>query len=175
MSKQKDPSPPNPADSTGLGQRIEIADIADPLVQQAVAVWNAQRGAARFPNRDAMTPRAMAPFLRNIVLVRVVDGGKEYEFRVVGDAIVQVQGATLQGLTLAEIDAKLPGYGRALRPIYDELRADGAPRAYRGKIEQTPMKRPFAHESVLLPLGADGTSVDHILVVGVYTFNLGIP
>jgi len=175
MSRQKDPSPSNPADSSGLGQRIEIADIADPLVQQAVAVWNAQRGTARFPNRDAMTPRAMAPFLRNIVLVRVVDAGKEYEFRIVGDAMVQVQGATLQGLTLAEIDAKLPGYGRALRPIYDQLCADGTPRAYRGKIEQTPMKRPFAHESVLLPLGADGTSVDHILVVGVYTFNLGIP
>ncbi|HUO93085.1 MAG TPA: PAS domain-containing protein [Rhizomicrobium sp.] len=175
MTQRKDPSAPKPADLPGLGQRIEIADVADPLLHQALAVWNAQRGTARFPTRDAMTPRVMAPFLRNIVLVRAIDDGKDYEFRIVGDAIVQVQGTTLQGLTLTEIDKQLPGYGRALRPIYGALLAAGEPMAWRGRIEQAPMKRAFAHETILLPLGADGTRVDHILVVGVYTFNLAPP
>jgi hypothetical protein len=175
MFKRKDPSPPKSDATSALGERVPVDTMRDPLLGQALAVWKEQKGSARFPSREAMTPRAMAPFLRNIVLVRVIEGGKEYEFRVVGDAMVQVQGAGFQGLTLSEIDKQLPGYGSALRPIYDELVATGEPRVYRGKVERAPIKRAFAHESILLPLGADGATVDHILVVGVYTFNVGDP
>lgn len=175
MFKRKDPSPLKPAASSMLGERIAVDAISEPLLRQALAVWEEQKGAARFPTRDAMTPRAMAPFLRDIVLVRVVDGGKEYEFRIVGDAIVQVQGAGFQGMTLSEIDAQLPGYGAALKPIYDAVVAEACAFAYRGHIEQSPMKRAFAHETILLPLAADGATVDHILVVGVYSFNVGNP
>lgn len=175
MFKRKDPTPPKPADTSVLGERVPVEDISEALLRQALAVWGEQKGAARFPPRDAMTPRAMAPFLRNIVLVRVVDGGKQYEFRIVGDAIVQVQGAAYQGMTLTQIDTKLPGYGAALRFIYDAVVAEGSARGYRGRIEQAPMGRAFAHETILLPLGADGATVDHILVVGVYSFNVGNP
>ena len=145
--------------------------LRDPLLHQAIAVWSENRGSARFPAREVMTPRAMAPFLRNIVLVRVIDSGKEYEFRIVGDAIVQVQGSSFQGLTLTQIDAQLPGYGASLRPIYDQLVASGEPRAYRGHVPDGPVKRAFAHETVLLPLGKDA-AVDHILVVGAYTYTV---
>src|SRR5271155_4791031 len=170
MFKRKGPAAPKPADKSSLGERVDIAAIRDPLLHQAMAVWNEHKGEGRFPSREAMTPRAMAPFLRNIVLVRVLENGKDYEFRIVGDAIVQVQGESFQGMTLTQIDAKLPGYGATLRPIYGKLVAEGEPRAYRGHVPNAPLKRAFSHESLLLPLGADGNSVDHILVVGAYTY-----
>jgi hypothetical protein len=174
MFKRKGPAAPKPADKSPLGERVELAAIREAALHQAMAVWNEHRGSARFPNRDAMTPRAMTPFLRNIVLVRVLDGGKEYEFRIVGDAIVQVQGGAFQGHTLTEIDEKLPGYGASLRPLYDLLVAEGAPHAYRGHVPDGPVKRAFAHETLLLPLGKDG-AVDHILVVGAYAYTVGQP
>lgn len=174
MFKRKGPAAPEPADKSPLGERIDIAAIREPLLHQALAVWTEHRGTARFANRDAMTPRAMAPFLRNIVLVRVLENGKEYEFRIVGDAIVQVQGGTFQGQTLTEIDAKLPGYGASLRPLYDQLVAEGGPHAYRGHVPDGPVKRAFAHETILLPLGTDA-AVDHILVVGAYTYTVAPP
>ncbi|HTW36921.1 MAG TPA: PAS domain-containing protein [Rhizomicrobium sp.] len=174
MFKRKDPAPPKPAGASALGESVDIGTLRDPLLQQAIAVWNEQKGANRFPAREAMTPRVMAPFLRNIVLVRVIESGADYEFRVVGDAIVQVQGAAFQGLTLAGIDAQLPGYGAALRPIYDALVAEGTPRGFRGHIQQSPIKRAFAHETLLLPLGKDA-AVDHILVVGVYAYTVEQP
>lgn len=170
MFKRKDPSPPKAAATSTLGERVEIGALRDPLLVQALAVWDGLKGPARFPARAAMTPRAMAPFLRNIVLVRVLENGKEYEFRIVGDAIVQVQGESFQGMTLSQIDAKLPGYGATLRPIYDKLVAEGEPRAYRGHVPDAPLKRAFSHELLLLPLGSDGTTVDNILIVGAYTY-----
>jgi len=174
MFKRKGPAAPKPADKSSLGERVDIAAIRDPLLHQAMAVWNEHKGAARFPLREAMTPRAMAPFLRNIVLVRVLEDGKDYEFRIVGDAIVQVQGGAFQGLTLTEIDAKLPGYGASLRPLYDQLVAAGEPQAYRGHVPDGPVKRAFSHETLLLPLGTDA-AVDHILVVGAYTYTVDLP
>jgi hypothetical protein len=174
MFKRKGPAAPKPADKSPLGERVEIAAIREAVLHQAMAVWNELKGAARFPNRDTMTPRAMTPFLRNIVLVRVLENGKEYEFRIVGDAIVQVQGGAFQGHTLTEIDAKLPGYGASLRPLYDQIVAGGEPQAYRGHVPDGPVKRAFAHETLLLPLGTDAT-VDHILVVGAYTYTMDQP
>ena len=174
MFKRKGPAAPKPADKSPLGEPVDIATIREPLLHQAMAVWNEHRGAARFPPREAMTPRAMAPFLRNVVLVRVVEGGKDYEFRIVGDAIVQVQGGAFQGLTLTDIDAKLPGYGASLRPLYDQLVAAGEPQAYRGHVPDGPVKRAFSHETILLPLGTDA-AVDHILVVGAYAYTVNPP
>ena len=174
MFKRKGPAAPKPAVKSPLGERMEIAAIREPALQQALAVWNELKGTARFPARDVMTPRAMRPFLRNIVLVRVLENGKEYEFRIVGDAIMQVQGGAFQGLTLAEIDAKLPGYGAALRPLYDQLIAAGEPHAYRGYVPDGPVKRAFAHETLLLPLGTDA-AVDHILVIGAYAYTMDRP
>jgi hypothetical protein len=164
---------PKPGSAGTLGDRIALSEIQHPLLLKALTVWTDLKGARRFPSRQQVTPRAMAAFLRNIVLVRALDNGKEYQFRVVGDAIVEVQGDSFQGLTLAEIDAKRPGYGSLFRPIYDKIIVEGAPRAYRGEVRQLPPKRAFFHESLVLPLGSDDSTVDHILVVGGYSYTPG--
>ena len=45
-------------------------------------------GEGRFLARDELVPRDMAAFLRNIALVRLLVGGRDYEYRIAGDAHV---------------------------------------------------------------------------------------
>ena len=86
----------------GLG--IALSDIENPLIQKALALWENARGARTMPSRATMSPRVMAGLLRNAALVRVIGSGEEFELRIVGDVVVQAQGASLQGMTTAEID-----------------------------------------------------------------------
>ena len=148
--------------------RIEIGEIQNPLLRKGLDLWARMRGYRRFPARSDLSPRDMASLLRNTALVRVLKGGEEYEFRIVGDAIVQAQWASLQGLTMREVDSKLPGYGSALRSGYRAVFETREPLAYRGWFERSADKRAFFHESLVLPLGTDGKTVDHLLIIGVY-------
>jgi len=100
--------------------------------------------------------------------VKVLDG--EFQFRIVGDAIVAIQGGTFQGMNTAEIEDAVPGYGRALREVYSHLCSVREPLAFRGNNQSPATGRPFFQETFLLPLGADGETVDHILVVTVYSY-----
>jgi hypothetical protein len=146
------------------------ADVQNPLLRKAFDLWNALRGNRSFPSRGDVTPRNMAEFLRNTVLVRVLEGGKEFQFRIVGDAMVEVQGASFQGLTTAEIESQLPGYGAMLKSVYRQICKSGEPLAFRGWFVHPNTHLAFFHESLIMPLGEDGAAVDHILVVGIYAF-----
>lgn len=154
-------------------QGIALPEIENPLVQRALDIWQNARGARTMPARADMSPRVMSGLLRNTVLVRVLGGGDEFEFRIVGDAIVQAQGSSLQGMTMAQIDLVLPGYGTVLHGIYRNVHHKRQPFAYRGWYVRDADGRAMFHESLVMPLGEDGETVDHILVVGVYAMQPG--
>jgi hypothetical protein len=154
-------------------QSIVLSEIENPLVQKALGIWENARGARSMPSRADMSPRAMSGLLRNTVLVRVLGDGDEFEFRIVGDAIVQAQGASLQGMTMAQIDLVLPGYGSILHKVYTSAYRKRMPYAYRGWYVRDADGRAMFHESLLMPLGDDGEKADHILVVGVYAMQPG--
>jgi hypothetical protein len=163
--------PASPPQGSRFRHSIPVAEVQNPLLLKGLELWRSQRGTRRFPGRADMSPRLLSGLLRNTVLVRVVDAGEEFEFRIVGDAIVAAQGASFQGLTTAQIEAKLPGYGRMLKYVYRGVYESGEPSAYRGWFERGPDGRAFFHESLVLPLGADGQTVDHLLILGVYAYS----
>jgi hypothetical protein len=151
-------------------RRIEPEDVQNPLLCKAFDLWKELKGTRRFPERGEVTPRNMSDFLRNIVLVRIIDGGTEFEFRIVGDAIVMAQGEAFRGLTTAQIDKRIPGYGKMLNYVYRGVAERGMPTAYRGWFERAD-DRSFFQETLILPLGPDGGQPDHILIVAVYAFD----
>jgi hypothetical protein len=165
------PTPATPPEPLRSRRGIAVAEVRSPLLRKGLALWEGQKGARRFPGRAEMSPRLLSGLLRNTVLVKVLDSGAEFEFRIVGDAIVAAQGASLQGMTTAQIDVALPGYGRMLGRAYREVYEAGAPRAYRGWFERGTDGRAFFQETLILPLGADGQPADHLLILAVYAYS----
>ncbi|HEY1630078.1 MAG TPA: hypothetical protein VGF56_02125 [Rhizomicrobium sp.] len=147
---------------------IQVAEVQNPLLLKGLELWRRQKRNERFPSRAAMSPRLLAGLLRHTILVRVTED--DFEFRIVGDAVVTAQGASYQGLTTAQIDAASPGYGHMLGKVYRHIRQAGEPSAYRGWFVRAADGRAFFHESIGLPLGENG-NVDHLLIFGVYAYN----
>jgi len=152
-------------------ERIDTSDIQSAQLRKAFDLWTKLKGSRPFPPRSEISPRDLADFLRNIVLVRVLDGGNEFQFRIVGDAIVLAQGQAFQGLTTAEIEVRLPGYGKMVKRAYQRVYTDRKPLLLRGWFEHPSTQRAFFHETLGLPLGPDAETVDHILVVAAYAFS----
>jgi hypothetical protein len=150
-------------------QRIALPEIENPLVQKALDLWESARGEKPMPSRADMSPRVMSGLLRNTVLVRVIGDGAEFEFRIVGDAVVLAQGgASLQGMTMAQIDLVLPGYGSALHSAFLAAYHSRSPVAYRGWYIREADGHTMFHESLISPVSDNGETVDHIIAVGVY-------
>ncbi len=157
---------PKPAASS-----IEIVsphDLHGKAVRLALAHWEKLRGTEPFPSREKIVPRDMVGFLRNIVLLRVIDGGADYEYRIAGDACVQAFGTNFQGSRLSDTEATDPEYGKATRTVYEFVRNTGQPFALRGWVSPTAASRFSYHETVFLPFGDHGV-VDHLMTASVFT------
>lgn len=144
---------------------IQLADIANPTVRKALDAWECARGTRAMPSRAEMGPRALVGVLSNTAILRVIDSGADFEFRIVGDQIRVQQGAPLQGKRMGDVQAMLPGYGDLLGRIYRKAYEAAEPRAFRGGYTRLAEKQPFFHEVVIMPLSDDGATVDHLIVV----------
>ena len=100
-----------PEEPRRLRQEIALSDIHSATVQRGLDLWNRVRAGRQFPARAEVTPRMLSDLLRNTTLVRVLENNEEYELRIVGDAMVQMQGRSFQGMSTAEIDLLVPGHG----------------------------------------------------------------
>ncbi len=152
-----------------LPQEIAPNDIQNATVQRGLYMWNRVRGTRLFPPRAEVTPRMLSDLLRHTTLIRVLENN-EYEIRIVGDAMVQMQGRSFQGMSLSEVDLAVPGHGTVLRMVYDEVCARRAPVAARGWYTREADKRTLFHETLLTPLGNNEQAVDHILAFAAYAF-----
>lgn len=147
---------------------IKPEDTVSAELREALALWNAARGTRRFPARQQMTPRALGRLLRHIVLIKVFEEGREFQIRIMGDSILAVQTDPLVGLTTAEIDTRLPGYGLALHRIYSHVVHHMEPIALRGRILREADSKIFHREHLLVPLGESDAVVDHLLSFVIY-------
>ena len=152
-----------------LSHRIALAEIDSTILLQGAAYWRGLCRERKFPSREDVTPRGLAGLLRYTMLLRVIDGGKDYEYRIVGDAYVMAHGVSFQGKRWSETDKLSPGYHAMIKSTYDRVVRKGEPVAMRGWIERGAKKSELVYcEYIFLPLGEDDRTVDHILVVAVY-------
>ncbi len=146
---------------------IALEKIESPIVRQGLDYWLRLKGERPWPARADMAPRDMAPLLRNIVLLRVLDG--DYEYRIVGDAHVISHGFSMQGLKASDVDKYSPGYGTVLKSLYDHAIHRRGPFAFRGWMERGEKRKQYIYsESVFMPLGPDSQTIDHVLNFSVY-------
>jgi hypothetical protein len=169
-----EPESGRPIRSAGQGEAaaagaIDPAEVEAPPLRHALALWRDLRGDRLFPSREQMSPRVIGPLLRNTVLIKVLDGGRDFEVRIIGDAILAVQPEPTPGQTTREIDARLPGYGAALRSLYCQVCSEKKPTARRGRYRREADGLTFHREHLLLPLGASDEAVDHLISFIVFT------
>ena len=159
------------SDAKPASSTIEVVapeELEAKPVSLALRYWKSLRGTQPFPAREDLVPRDMAPFLRNVALARVIDAGRDYEYRIAGDAFVQAFGYNFKGMLLTEIEAKDPSYGQLTRALYEHVRNQAQPFALRGVVPPTVPSRFTSHETIFFPLGKNG-AVDHLMATTCFT------
>ncbi|HUO88767.1 MAG TPA: PAS domain-containing protein [Rhizomicrobium sp.] len=146
-----------------------LDELDNPAVRTGASYWRMLKGARKIPARSELSPRDMRAILKHVLLLRVIDGGADYEYRIVGDVHVQAYGMQFQGSRLSTLEARAKGLGNMLRGLYEHVRVTAEPFAVRGWIGREVKDARFVYfESAFLPLGDDGLTVDHIACVSVY-------
>lgn len=144
-------------------ERIALDELASPVVRRGVAYWNILRGERRFPAREEVHPRDIVSLLKNVVLIRVLDGGADFEFRIVGEARTHTYALSFAGKRLSELRGRWPTYSYSLHGLFGHVVQSGEPVALRGHFGAGFSDVNIAYfETIMLPLGA-GHTVNHLI------------
>ncbi len=127
------------------------------------------------PARKDLNLRKIGAFLRNMALVRVIGGGEDFEYRIVGDAHVTAFRIHLQNRTLCEIEREAPVAAEGFRTLYQKVVATRSPLALRIHVIAQPVHTTFrCAEAVLLPFGDSNGGVDHVATFSCYQNSDGV-
>lgn len=141
----------------------EVADRNDVDVSTGVyEAWENLHAANR-ARRAYLTPELFGPrTLPHIIIIDVVDNGRDYRWRLFGGHHVTEYGDNLTGKYLSEVMAERQGPGHVLR-LFEGCRATAKPYFYRIQyVNARDVLRTCT--GVLLPLFDEtGDRVDHLL------------
>ncbi len=160
-----------PGDASGLTsfELVTLDGLESPVVKQGADYWDVLRGTRRYPSRKEIHPRDLTAIIRNMLLIKVIDGGADFEFRFAGDAQVQAYVVPFQGRRLSQLALGSPVFCCSLRDVFLHVIGSGAPAAVRGNMGLFFSRVKYAYcESMILPLGASDDAVDHLMVFSTY-------
>jgi len=139
---------------------------ADPL-RCAYAYWRSIRGDRRFPARSDIRPRDIAGLLRYVSLIKVEND--EFVYRIVGDATMRAYDVAMHNRKISEMAYEEPGFTSIVRPLLLRCVESGDVVAVRGHTGRDLLRVNFTdYENLLLPLGPDNATVDHVMTVSHY-------
>ena len=152
-----------------LFEIIALNELEAQDLHSGIQYWRQLCGKRSFPRREDLKPRGMAGLLRNTVLVKVLAGGGDYEYRIVGDAVACAYGGPLQNHRLSDFETTAPTTVQTMLSLFGTVVESGKPLAARCRTgHDTPEANFVAAETVLLPLGAHDHIVDHLLTFSSY-------
>jgi hypothetical protein len=150
-----------------LGHKIAFDEISSPIVRQGYDYWLSKRAGRTFPARADINPAEIKRLLPHVILVRVLDGGRDYQYRIVGEANVKAHGFNPLNGRVGDLDRQVQGYTAMMIGLYTHICRTGRPFAARGTLVH--LDRSFqTYESIYMPLGPDGDTVDHLLAIADY-------
>jgi hypothetical protein len=148
---------------------VRLEEIEHPILVDGLTYWRDLCAGRKYPARSDVTLRGLANLLHNTLLLRVIDGGRDYEYRFEGDAHVQAHGVSVQGKSWSEISQNGSDLRQFNKIVYDRVVENAAPIAVRGWMERDSQHWELIYrEAVYLPLGQKDGSVEHILGFSVY-------
>lgn len=147
---------------------VALDDLENPLVRRAVGYWRTLSGTRRFPAREDLDPRTLVPFQPYMIMLKVIDGGADFEYRFVGETQRMAYLRPYTGRRMSD-PANVSPYSKVFFTAYQCIQKTGTPFAIRGWAGKDFACATFAYfESVVLPLGPDNEHVDHLVIFSAY-------
>lgn len=136
------------------------AQLARPRLRDAFAYWRDKAPQGGLPARADLEPSQIVRLLPYLFLVDVVAGSGRFRYRLVGTRITEWSGGDATGWYMD--DPRCGSGGAVLQALHAEVAASGRPLATTG--EEALFKGSLLlFDRLLLPLAADGRTVDMIL------------
>ena len=156
-------APFNLPDETVL-EFFPLDRLQSPILRSAADYWRRICGSRRFPSREELNPSGFSSALRHMALVRVIDGGADFEYRIVGDSLAGAFSVPLQNCRLGAIATEAPSTVTVIGGVYRRCIQKGEPLALGGTTGRNAQNAMFTHfEALVLPLGAVEHVIDHLL------------
>lgn len=148
---------------------INPTRIDNPALEFLRSYWEERRGDRKMPSRADMNPADLKPYLGNIAMVDVLDGGAEFRYRVVGTLLTQYFLTDPTGKTLSEAwpNPKGPVASRARANLVNIVQTRVVVHAW-GTLDWSHFPGE-AFDMLFVPLSDDGESVNMIL--SLFTFD----
>lgn len=147
-------------------QVIALNELRYPEVREGLAYWQSLRGTRAFPAREQIEPRGIARLLDNVILLKVIGGGTDFEFVIVGDEVSRAYRTALIHRRLSDIANDLPNSAAWWGYVYQDICRNRKPWAVRYGAGFDGEAKFSDAEAVLLPLGPTDIVVDHIITFG---------
>jgi len=130
-----------------------LDDLHDPRLKRLYDYWRACCAETAMPARTAVDPLDFRYILGYVTLVEVELAPRRYRFRLDGSILAMLSGMDYTGKYLDELG--LPDYIDFVAASYDRVVDRCRPYAYRkqGAFDT----KTFDEETLILPLGRDGT------------------
>ena len=140
--------------------------ISDQRLVALYSYWSSKRGPRAMPGRPDIDPAELLPLLPHILLMDVVEAGRDFRYRLVGTEVERHIGRPVTGRLISEVlNGDYLAYIHSLHrramteatPVYSENNFDAARSGFAPVADY---KRAYR---LMLPLARDGTSVDIML------------
>jgi len=156
------PLPPNT-----IIEWVTLDEIQCEALRAGTAYWNKLRCGRPWPSRDELNFRDMAKFLPYMALLRVIDGGADFEHRFVGDVMVRAFSVPIQNRRFSEIGVDAPSLIRNSFLIFRRVLQTRAPVFALQRIGHDVREVVYMYgERALLPLGCTSDSIDYVIGLG---------
>ena len=150
---------------------IEMEFLSAPEHADAITLheyWLGKRGGRPFPDRSDISPSDFSRLLPNILIVEVLEGGRDFRFRLYGSSMVAMTGLDRTGEYFSKLEAA-PGAkisSEETRQYWMNYGAQliGAQGPIFTRIPLVPGVGPRSMlHSVVLPLTAGGTEIGQVM------------
>lgn len=146
---------------------LEPHELASAPLKSGFAYWQSLCAGRPWPTREDLNPRFMTGLLGYMLLVKVIDGGADFEHRIVGDVLVQAFSVPIQHRTFSDIAYDAPEQMETSFQLFRQVVEDGRPLAWHQHSGLDTTHVVFTDsEIILMPLGHE--RVDHVLGFGVH-------
>lgn len=155
-----------PSKQPRAAHQVPESHVSHPLVRKFADYWRSLRGEQGVPFKSAFDPVIDAPrIVSNVLIYDVLDGGRDFRVRLIGDEVVSHFGRNIAGLKVSDYTPINPNL---LIDLYSIPLQQGELAFYQGSYERE--GRGFViYDAAFGPLLSPSGSIDFLAGVVAYT------